>query len=113
MPKFCPLCGEAYVDGACPNQAQHFKPMCLNCVDCVYESADGNEAYKCNNEENMNKAAESVKNAVSGLGDIGYEVKIDLSPLPLKKPCNKCKRWKPDANKIIAATLQEYASLLN
>lgn len=110
MSKFCPICGEAYVDGACPNQAQHFKPMCLNCVDCVCvgcasESPEGNEAYKCVNEENMNKAAETVRNAVSGLGDIGYEVKIDLTPLPLKKPCNKCKRWKPDTDIILSALL--------
>ena len=112
MPKFCPLCGEAYVDGVCPNQAIHFKPMCLNCVDCGTDPNDP-EVVRCFNEENRKKAEESVKAQVAALGDIGYEVTIDVDPLPLKKPCNKCKRWKPDANKIVAATLQEYASLLN
>ena len=106
MSVLCPICGEAYVDGACPNQAQHFKPMCLNCVDIKLGSdEEGKDAYRCFNEENMNKATENVKAAMNGLGDIGYEINFNLRPLPLKKPCNKCKHWRPDKEKIIDALL--------
>ena len=97
MPKFCPICGEAYVEGACPNQAQHFKPMCLNCTECLADHTI--DAYRCVSEANMNAALEKIKNAVP---DLNYAV--ELSPLPLKNPQKKCKHWNPD-EKLILKTL--------
>ena len=82
----CIFCGADLVDGVCPNIAQHFKPMCLNCSSMKYE--DGKNY--CDNEANKLEAIEKIKLAVPS----GYELaNIDLKPLPLKDDTKKCKRW--------------------
>lgn len=82
----CIFCGEPLNEtGVCPNAAQHFKPMCLNCVNCS-QSEDG---LICTNNENKNDAAQKIMQSYEG----GYKItNIELSPIPLKDPTKKCKR---------------------
>ena len=84
----CVFCGEPLNEqGVCPNMAQHFKPMCLNCVYCSTNSTDGE--CICLNEDNKSDAVQKIKASL----DCGYEiVGLELAPLPLKEPSRKCKR---------------------
>lgn len=100
MPKLCRICGSELVDNKCPNQESHFKPMCLNCTECVLDSTGPTYAYKCVSEKNMNAALEKIRGAVP---DLNYD--IILSPLPLKNPQKKCKLWNPDNELILKSIL--------
>jgi hypothetical protein len=94
----CILCGEILNEnGICPNSAQHFKPMCLNCEYCQYTE----QHCLCMNDENREDAINRIKASFEG----GYEVKdVILEPLPLKEPTKKCKRYNPN-NTLILNTL--------
>ena len=84
----CPLCGAELVEGKCPNDAIHLRPMCLNCKDCC--SSDG--MLVCENDTNKQKTIEKMLAAV---GD-SYAVDVNtivLKPLPLKDATKKCKQW--------------------
>lgn len=84
----CVFCGEILNEqGVCPNAAQHFKPMCLNCGYCHPD--ENGETLICVNEENKNDATQKIMQSYEG----GYKItSIELSPLPLKDPTKKCKR---------------------
>lgn len=90
----CIFCGEQLVEGVCPNQVQHIKPMCLN---CVYSEEKGDSCY-CVNEENKLDAIQKIKASFDG----GYEITgIELQPLPLKEPSRKCKRHTLNIDRIV------------
>ena len=82
----CLFCGEILNEqGICPNMAQHYKPMCINCIHCC-ENEDG---CICTNEDNKNDAAQKIMSSYEG----GYKItNIELIPIPLKDPTKKCKR---------------------
>ena len=82
----CMFCGELLnAEGVCPNAAQHFKPMCLNCQHVGFEE----ENCLCCNDENKNEAIKRIMDSFEG----GYEITgVTLKPLPLKDPTKKCKR---------------------
>jgi hypothetical protein len=92
----CIFCGENLnEEGLCPNAAQHFKSMCLNCVHCECK----NEHCICNNDENKQDAVNRIKASFDG----GYEIKnITLEPLPLKDPTKKCKRHTINSELVIS-----------
>lgn len=107
MSKLCPICGSELVDGRCPNQEQHFKPMCLNCVHCKedeFNEVSETPSFRCHSEGNMNKALNKITAAIN-VSELGYELK--LSPLPLKNPTKKCVLWTPDKERILGALLFE------
>lgn len=87
MSKKCIFCGEPLnEEGKCPNAAQHFKPMCLNCIHMGFED----DNCVCCNEENKNDAMQKIISSYEG----GYQITgITLKPLPLKDPTKKCKRY--------------------
>lgn len=91
----CVFCGENLTDqGQCPNIAQHFKPMCLNCEFCQ----ENEENHLCLNEENKNDAIQKIMTSYEG----GYKItNIELSPIPLKDATKKCKRYLLSTQKII------------
>lgn len=91
----CIFCGETLNGNKlCPNIEQHFKPMCLNCQFCDYK-----QNLLCLNDDNKKDAIEKLKS----INDIGYEIKdIILSPLPLKDPTKKCKRYKFNEMLVVA-----------
>ena len=82
----CIFCGETLTEqGVCPNMAQHYKPMCINCIHC---SVDGENCI-CTNEDNKADAVQKIMSSYEG----GYKItNIELSPIPLKDPTKKCKR---------------------
>lgn len=82
----CLFCGELLnEEGKCPNAAQHFKPMCINCKHMGYD----NEDCVCCNEDNKNDAIQKIMSSFDG----GYQITgVTLKPLPLKDPTKKCKR---------------------
>ena len=90
----CLFCGELLnEEGKCPNAAQHFKPMCVNCNFVGDE--DGN--LLCCNDENKNDAAQKIMSSYEG----GYQITgLTLKPLPLKDPTKKCKRYKMNFEKV-------------
>ena len=91
----CVFCGEPLSEnGICPNAAQHFKPMCLNCLHC----SNGEEGLICVNDENKNDAAQKIMQSYEG----GYKItNIELSPIPLKDPTKKCKRHSIDMDVLM------------
>lgn len=98
----CIFCGEQLNEqGLCPNMAQHFKPMCLNCKYCSFHntiSEEPDNSCVCLNEDNKTDAIQKIKASFDG----GYEiVGIDLAPLPLKEPTRKCKRYELHSNAVI------------
>jgi hypothetical protein len=82
----CLFCGELLnEEGKCPNAAQHFKPMCFN---CLHMGIDGEDCVCCN-EDNKNDAIQKIISSFDG----GYQITgVTLKPLPLKDPTKKCKR---------------------
>lgn len=91
----CPLCGTELVEGKCPNETIHLKPMCLNCKDCTCDTANG--SLFCENEGNKQKTIEKM---VAAVGD-SYAVDVNsivLKPLPLKDATKKCKQWTFNVN---------------
>lgn len=88
----CIFCGTELVEGKCPNQENHFKPMCINCMFCNTEVTDTDDGKCfCENPDNKEDAVKKIKEAVPS----GYEIEdIKLKPLPLKDETKKCKRWK-------------------
>ena len=90
MSEFCKFCGEPLnEDGQCP-KGHVFKKMCLNCTSC-----DKNEEGKlvCKNETNLKSAFDKIMEAVKGAAQ-SYTVKnLEIAPLPLKTPVNKCGLW--------------------
>ena len=82
----CLFCGEVLTEeGKCPNIAQHFKPMCFN---CLHMGIDGEDCVCCN-EDNKNDAIQKIMSSFDG----GYQITgVSLKPLPLKDPAKKCKR---------------------
>ena len=91
----CVFCGETLNEiGVCPNMAQHFKPMCLNCTYCQ----NNLDNCTCQNEDNKKDAEEQIRKSYDG----AYEITtLTLSPLPLKDPSKKCKRYTFDADRLI------------
>lgn len=93
----CLFCGEILNEqGVCPNAAQHFKPMCLSCGYC--HPSENGESLICFNEDNKNETAQKIMQSYEG----GYKITgIELSPLPLKDPTKKCKRYSLDPTRLI------------
>lgn len=89
--KFCVLCGEALnEEGNCPKE-HVFKKMCINCA--WLNTVDGNQV--CTNSKNMENARKKILDAARNAAE-GYSIsnlKLDLNPLPLKKPTLKCGEW--------------------
>lgn len=90
MSEFCKFCGEPLnEEGLCPN-GHVFKKMCLNCTSCGKN--EDNELV-CKNEANLKSAFDKIMAAVQGASQ-AYSVKnLEIAPLPLKKPTNKCGLW--------------------
>ena len=93
----CLFCGELLnEEGKCPNAAQHFKPMCLNCEHMGYDGED----CVCCNDDNKNDAIQKIMSSFEG----GYEITgVTLKPLPLKDPAKKCKRWSMNLDALTLA----------
>lgn len=96
MEELCRLCGEPLSDG----HKHEFKKMCLN---CSWLKTNNKEEQVCSNPTNMNNALEKMHEALKGIN--GYNVtKLEVEPVPLKKPTNKCGQWELDlevANSLI------------
>lgn len=86
----CIFCGELLnAEGICPNAAQHYKPMCLN---CEHMGIDGEDCVCCN-EDNKNDTVQKIISSFEG----GYQITgVTLKPLPLKDPTKKCRRYTKD-----------------
>ena len=86
MANNCIICGTELVDGKCPN-IHGLKPMCLNCVSCIYTI---NEEYRCDNEKVLEIASQKMMEALPE----GYEVaELEIKPMLLKNPCKKCSNY--------------------
>lgn len=83
----CVFCGKILDEqGLCPDAAQHFKLMCLNCQYCSCQE----DGCICDNEDNKNDAIQKIMASYEG----GYQITgVTLKPLPLKDPSKKCKRY--------------------
>lgn len=85
MSEFCKFCGEPLTDG----HKHEFKKMCLN---CEWLKTNDNGEQVCRNETNMHNALEKMYETLRSIN--GYNVtKIEVEPVPLKKPTNKCGQW--------------------
>lgn len=91
----CVFCGEILNEqGICPNAAQHFKPMCLNCIHCSCHE----DGCICDNDENRNDAVQKLIQSYEG----GYKItSVELAPIPLKDPTKKCKRHQLDTTTLL------------
>jgi hypothetical protein len=98
----CVFCGEILNEqGICPNAAQHFKPMCLNCIYCSCHE----DGCICDNDENRNDAVQKLIQSYEG----GYKItSVELAPIPLKDPTKKCKRYELDCLEIIEQMSKMY-----
>lgn len=98
----CVLCGEPLNEnGLCPNMAQHYKPMCLNCLYCAetLPTENGETKSICTNEQNKADAVEKIKASFEG----NYQINdISLSPLPLKDPSKRCPRHNLNCDLVLA-----------
>ena len=93
MKKYCPLCGSTLnEDGTCPTN--HTVPaMCLNCT--FSKELESGELV-CDNTQNLEDARQKLIANMTQQSVDGYAIKsfkLDIEPLPLKKPTLKCKRW--------------------
>ena len=97
MSELCKFCGEPLnEEGLCPNE-HVFKKMCLNCTSCG-KNEDGE--LVCKNEANLKSAFDKIMAAVKDAAQ-AYSVKnLEIAPLPLKKPTNKCGLWELSADVI-------------
>lgn len=93
----CIFCGETLNEqGICPNAAQHFKPMCINCQFCTCHE----DGCICNNEDNKNDAVQKLIQTYEG----GYKItSVELAPIPLKDPTKKCKRHQLNTTTLLNA----------
>jgi hypothetical protein len=99
--KRCIFCGEVLNDDlTCPNVAQHFKPMCVNCTYCTKK--DGNN-LECSNETNITNMINKIKEQNHALCNI---TTLELS-IPLKDPTKKCGNYNINVDGIITE-LEKY-----
>lgn len=99
MANNCIICGAEFVDGKCPN-IHGIKPMCLNCVSCIY-TVQGE--YRCDNEKVLDVAAQKMMEALPE----GYEVEeLEIKPMLLKNPCKKCSNYTMDVMTVGRTVLE-------
>ena len=99
MAKYCIICGEPLnEEGHCPN-GHEFKKMCLNCRFCGRLDKNTDELV-CLNEDNKKAAMDKMLELLSKEGG-GYSVKkLEIEPVPLKKPSLKCGKWEVDKLRV-------------
>lgn len=88
MDKFCVFCGEILGESGICTTNHSNKKMCVNCR----HSKLIDDVYHCNNSENMENAKDKMLKAATDVSG-GFPFTIEVSPLPLKKPVNKCPKW--------------------
>lgn len=90
MTKFCNYCGlELDENGLCLNGHNvNNKKMCVNCQHVIMRD----DGYFCAHEGNMADAKRKMIDAANSVSG-GFPFTLEVSPLPLKKPTNKCPNW--------------------